>query len=250
MSLGVERELEGRTAIVTGASRGIGRAIAARLAAAGAGVLITARNADAGEAAASALRAEGGRVSFIQADQALDADWVKTIGAAQEAYGPLDILVINAGVSASIATPDMSLAAFRALNETNLKGPFLGVKHACAAMRAHGHGGSIVLMSSIVGKIGVPDHIHYAASKGGVRLLAKATALELGPDKIRVNSIHPGMTHTDMIAGFPPEFAMAIPLQRFGEPEEVADAALFLASDRSIFMTGAEIVVDGGWIAQ
>lgn len=248
--MSVTRELEGRTAIVTGAGRGIGQAIAVALAAAGSRVVLTGRDPARGAAAAAAIQADGGEALFMKADQGSDADWIATVAAAQDRFGAPRIVVINAGLAGAIPTQDMSLEDFRALNRVNLKGAFLGVKHAAAAMRAAGGGGSIILMASIVGKVGVANHAHYAASKGGVRLLAKAAALELGPDQIRVNSIHPGMTRTDMIAGFPPQIADAIPLGRFGEPRDVAEAALFLASDRSIFMTGAELVVDGGWIAQ
>ncbi len=236
-------------AVVTGASRGIGRATAARFAAAGACVVMTGRDQKAGEAAASAIQGEGGRAIFVQADQGQDDDWSRTIAAAEDAFDGVDILVVNAGVSAMARTAELSLADFRAMNRTNLKGPFLGVKHATTAMRRRG-GGSIVLVASIAGRIGVADHIHYTASKGGVRLLAKAAALELGPEKIRVNSVHPGFTRTEMTARFPEALVMSAPLQRFGEPRDLAEAVLFLASDRSIFMTGAELVVDGGWTVQ
>ena len=145
----------------------------------------------------------------------------------------------------------MTPEQFRALNVVKLKGPFLGLKHAAEAFRRHGEGGAVLLVGSIVGKIGVPNHTHYAAAKDGVRLMAKAAALELGPERIRVNSLHPGMTRTPMTAKFP-DAAMAarIPLGRFAEPEETAAVALYAVSPRSAFMTGAELVVDGGWIAQ
>jgi 3alpha(or 20beta)-hydroxysteroid dehydrogenase len=139
----------------------------------------------------------------------------------------------------------LSLADFRRVNDINLKGPFLGLKHAEAALRRRG--GSVIMVASIAGKIGVADHIHYTASKAGVRLLAKAAALELGPARIRVNTLHPGFVRTGMSGDFDPATVASAPLRRAGEPEEVAEAALFLASDRSAFMTGAEIVIDGGW---
>jgi 3alpha(or 20beta)-hydroxysteroid dehydrogenase len=132
----------------------------------------------------------------------------------------------------------------------NLKGPFLGLKHATAAFRKGGRGGSAIMIGSIVANIGAADHIHYTASKAGVALLVKAAALELGPEKIRVNAIHPGFVDTDMTARFPADLRVAAPLGRVARPEEIAAAALFLASDRSIFMTGAEIVLDGGWTAR
>jgi 3alpha(or 20beta)-hydroxysteroid dehydrogenase len=243
------QDLKGRTAIVTGASRGIGEAIARALAGAGANVVLTARS-DAGEMVAAAIRADGGQAAFVAADQGEDADWSRVVAQAEATFGGLDILILNAGVVGVAPVADMSLEAFRALNRVNLRGAFLGLKHGVAAIRRTGRGGSVAIVSSIVGKIGVPEHVHYAASKAGVRMMAKAAALELGPEKIRVNTIHPGMISTEMIAHFPPEMARAIPLQRFGEADEVGKAALFLASDRSSFMTGAEIVIDGGWTAQ
>jgi 3alpha(or 20beta)-hydroxysteroid dehydrogenase len=243
-------ELSGKVAIVTGASRGIGAAIAAKLAEAGASVVLTARTEASGRATTADIEGNGGNALFIAADQGSDADWAAVVDRAEQHFGGVDILVLNAGVSAMLSTAEMTLAAFRDLNRINLKGAFLGLKHVAACMRRQGRGGAIAMVGSIVGKIGVQNHLHYGASKAGVRMLAKAAALELGPDGIRVNTIHPGMTRTDMTAAFPPQIADMIPLRRFGEPEEVARAALFLVSPRAAFMTGAEIVIDGGWITQ
>ncbi len=245
-----DQELLGRTAIITGASRGIGAAIARAFASAGANLILTGRSSDAGKDVVAAIADDGGKAEFVAADQGADADWTQVVARAEARFGGLDILILNAGVTGLVRTVDMTLEQFREVNRVNLKGAFLGLKHGAAAMRRHKRGGSVAIVSSIVGKVGVQNHLHYTASKAGVRLMAKAAALELGPEKIRVNTIHPGMTKTDMIAAFPPELAAMIPLGRYGEPEEVAKAALFLASDRSVFMTGAEIVVDGGWIAQ
>lgn len=244
-------ELAGRAAVVTGGTRGIGRAVAEALAKAGAVVLLTGRDAAVAEQAARELSVGGRRVEGMAADQGADADWAKVAARAEEAFGRLDIVVLNAGVSWAQPTAEMSLEDFRTLNRTNLKGAFLGLKHAVAAMRRGGRGGSVVIVSSIVGaKVGVQDHLHYAAAKAGVRLMGKAAALELGPEQIRVNTIHPGMTRTDMTAKFPPGLEAMIPLRRYAQPSEIADAALFLAGDRSRFMTGAEIVIDGGWTAR
>ena len=244
------RELAGRRALVSGASRGVGLAIAHALARAGASVVMTGRHAEAGDAAAARVREAGGDAVFVRAEHASDADWMAAVEAAETRFGGLDILVANAGISAMARTADLSLEDFRDVCRTNLKGPFLGLKHATAAIRRGGRGGSIVMIGSIVANIGAADHLHYTASKSGVAMLVKAAALELGPEKIRVNAIHPGFIDTDMTARFPAELRVAAPLGRVAEPREIAAAALFLASDRSIFMTGAEIVLDGGWTAR
>jgi NAD(P)-dependent dehydrogenase (short-subunit alcohol dehydrogenase family) len=145
----------------------------------------------------------------------------------------------------------MTLAEFRQMTDINLKGVFFGAKHALTAMRKHGQGGSMILVSSIVSKVGPPGYTHYAAAKGGVTMLAKSLALELGAEAIRVNSLHPGLIRTAMTDPFPEKaLAPMIPLKRFGLPEEMASAILFLASDRSKFMTGAELVADGGFTVQ
>ncbi len=243
-------ELAGRVAIVTGASRGMGLAIAQALAAEGAAVVMSARHAGAGETAAGAIRDGGGTARFVAADQGSDADWSRLVGEAESEHGRLDILVVNAGVSEMAATADLSLEDFRRVCRTNLKGPFLGLKHGVEAIRRGGRGGSVVVIGSIAAKIGVADHIHYTASKSGAHMLVKAAALELGPEKIRVNAIHPGFVRTEMTERFPEDAKRAAPLGRSAEPEEIARAALFLASDRSAFMTGAEMVIDGGWTAR
>lgn len=238
-------------AIVTGASRGIGRAIAERLSDAGAAVVLTGRGAAGVEAAAQAIAAGGGRAAGVAADQGDASAWSRVVETALSRFGGLDILVANAGIADPVPIADMSLARFRAVNRTNLRGCFLGLRAVAEVMVQRGRGGSIVLIGSIVGKVGVPGHGAYAAAKDGVRLMAKAAALELGERAIRVNSVHPGMVRTDMTAACPEaELAQGIPLGRFGEPQEVAGAVAFLASDRSRFMTGAELVVDGGWISR
>jgi 3alpha(or 20beta)-hydroxysteroid dehydrogenase len=244
----VKAELARKVAIVTGGARGIGRAVAEKFLKCGAAVVLTGRNADAGASAAKELSRHG-KAIFIAADQGLDSGWAAVVTHAQEAFGRVDILVANAGLSNAMPAAQMPLEQFRELNRVNLKGPFLGLKHCVAAMRKHGEGGSVVLMSSIVGMSGVPGYIHYSAAKGGLRLMAKAAALELGAEKIRVNSVHPGMIRTDMTSNFDePMLAPRIPLGRFGEGEDIANAALFLASDRGKFITGIQLVVDGGWM--
>lgn len=237
--------------MVTGASRGIGLATAEALAAAGAAVVLTGRDREAGEAAAQALRGKGGKARFVAADQGAEADWPRVIAAAEEGPERFDILVLNAGGGSPNPIASTSLAEFREINRVHLKGAFFGLRHGVDAFRRHGQGAAVAMMSSIVGKIGAPGFSAYAAAKGGMRLLAKAAALELGPEQIRVNSVHPGMVRTRMTEGFE-EAAMApmIPLGRFGAPQEVAASVLYLVSDRGRFVTGAELVVDGGWLAR
>ena len=240
-------ELEGRAALVTGASRGIGRAACEALARAGCAVVLTARDEATGEAAAATIRDGGGKALFLRQDAADPKSWSDIVSRTESFAGGLDVFVANAGISFAKSSVEMSLQEFRDLCAVNLGGVFFGLQHAVAAIRRRGRGGSVILMSSIMGKVAAPGYTHYNAAKAGVRLMAKAAALELGPEKIRVNSIHPGLISTDMTAGFP-RAAMdsLIPLQRFGEPGEVADAVVFLASDRSRFVTGTEITIDGG----
>lgn len=242
------KELEGRVAVVSGAGRGIGRAAAEVLAEAGAAVTLTGRTASEGQAAAEAIRAAGGRALFVQADAAKEADWRRVTAATADAFGRVDILVANAGISFAKPAAQMSLAEFRQMTDVNLKGVFFAAKHVVGEIRKHGQGGSLILVSSIVSKVGPAGYTHYAAAKGGVTMLAKGLALELGAENIRVNSLHPGLIRTAMTEPFPEQaLAPMIPLKRFGEPREMATAILFLASDRSKFVTGAELVADGGF---
>jgi 3(or 17)beta-hydroxysteroid dehydrogenase len=247
----VTGELDGKVAVVSGAGRGIGRAAAELLAQAGAAVTLMARTPAEGEDAAGAIRAAGGRALFVQSDVAKEADWARAMAETEKAFGRVDVLVANAGISFPKAAMEMSLAEFKQMTDVNLKGVFFGVKHAAIAMRKHGQGGSMVLVSSVVSKVGPPGYTHYAAAKGGVTMLAKSCALEFGAESIRVNSLHPGLIRTAMTDPFPEQaLAPMIPLKRFGLPEEMGKAILFMASDRSKFMTGAEIVADGGFTIQ
>ncbi len=243
-------ELTGRTAVVTGGGRGLGLAMSTALVGAGANVVLTGTNAARGEAAAAEL---GERAVFVRQDVAQAADWPAVMATVRERFGDLDIMVANAGINTPVRPmAEMSLAEFRQQNEINLKGAYLALQHAVEAMRAHGRGGSVILISSVMGRISAPMYTHYSGNKAGVRLLAKAAALELGPEQIRVNAVLPGITRSDMTADFD-EAAMApvlIPLKRFGEAGEVADTVLFCASDRSKFMTGAELVIDGGLLTR
>lgn len=252
--------LAGKVALVTGAAMGLGAATARRLAAEGAAVLLTDREEEAGAAQASAICSDGGRAAFLAHDVTEEAQWAAAVAEAQARFGALHVLVNNAGIaSGPLPLMEHSLADWRRILAVNLDGVFLGLRHAGPAIAASG-GGSVVNISSILGKVGFANAAAYCASKGGVLLLTKAAALEWAPLGIRVNSVHPGFIDTPMVRNAMAErpdgnevtslLVAAHPLGRFGQPMEIADAVLFLASDESRFMTGAELVVDGGFTAQ
>ncbi|MEM9669115.1 MAG: SDR family NAD(P)-dependent oxidoreductase [Pseudomonadota bacterium] len=240
-------ELNKKVALITGGTRGIGLACASCLAEAGAKVVITGRSEEAGIAAAAALP---GHSLFVRQNVSSEADWETVTHKAQDAFGRLDILVANAGISNASPLTDMSLDDFRTMNDVHLKGAFLAVKHGAIEMRKHGGGGSIILMSSIMGRISAAGYAHYSSAKTGIRLLTKSAALELGPENIRVNSVLPGFIRTDMTAAFPEDqiAPTVVPMKRFGNADEIGDAVLFAATDRSKFMTGTDLVLDGGMI--
>lgn len=242
------QDLAGKVAIVTGGTRGLGLACAHSLANAGANVIITGLNEERG---ADAVQSIGASTRFVRQDVGKPDDWPAVMAAAAE-LGDLDIMVANAGISNFIPIDQMDIQAFRALMNINLKGAFLSLKHATQAMRSHGKGGSIIMMSSVMGRMSAPANTHYSASKAGVRLMMKAAALELGAENIRVNAVLPGLIHSDMTAWLDEaETASAfVPLRRFGIASEIADTVLFAASDRSKFMTGTELVIDGGLLAK
>ena len=243
MSEGADQrgELAGRSALVTGATRGLGLTIAQAFLRAGARVTITGRDRDAGEAAIRHLSANGGQALFIRADQGSDADWAGAVAGAEKAHGGLDIVVVAASLCGSARTAHLPLEDFREVCRVNLKGAFLGVKHGADAIRRGEKGGSIILIGSTMGKVGAADHIHFAASKAGVAMLVKSAALELGPENIRVNAIHPGFLARPAGGSGEGAGAACAPTAR---PEDIAAAALFLASDRSSYMTGSEIVIN------
>lgn len=257
------KEVAGKTALITGGARGLGAAMAQMLGAEGARVVITDVRAKEGEEQVKALKASGIDASFVRHDVTDEAQWASAVAAA----GRIDVLVNNAGIAgAGSALEETTLAEWRQVMEINLDGVFLGVKHGVRAMKEHG--GSIINISSIMGLIGFARSSAYNASKGGVRLLTKCAAIECAQlgYKIRVNSIHPGFVETDLVRdavgagvqkGNFPSYAEAEtllrslhPIGRLGLPVEIANAVLFLASERSSWMTGAELVVDGGYTAQ
>jgi NAD(P)-dependent dehydrogenase (short-subunit alcohol dehydrogenase family) len=252
--------VEGKVALVTGAASGLGAATAKRLAMEGATVMLTDIAADAGGALAEEIESAGGRVDFHPHDVTSEADWARVTEAMLGRFGRLDVLVNNAGIGGggqALMTHDF--AGWRRVLSVNLDGVFLGLRHAGPAIAAAG-GGSVINISSILGKVGSPLGAAYCASKGGVALLTKAAALEWAPLGIRVNSVHPGYIDTPMVSGalqqqengaeMRDQIISRHALGRLGLPREIADAVLFLASDESSFMTGAELVVDGGYTAQ
>lgn len=246
--------LHNKTAIITGAASGMGLADARRFVQEGASVIITDQLADAGQSLADALAAEGHRTLFVQHDVSDPAQWDAVVQATLQRFGRIDILVNNAGISGS-AVPDVAeLDLFDRLVSVNLRGTFLGIRAVVAHMAAMG-GGAIVNISSICSHVGTPGvHMGYHASKGGIRALTKAAAAQYGPQKIRVNSIHPGamppMRDRQLTTHDARERVIArVPLRRVGEVEDVANTVLFLASDESSYITGAELSVDGGFLA-
>jgi NAD(P)-dependent dehydrogenase (short-subunit alcohol dehydrogenase family) len=256
--------LAGDVAIVTGAASGIGAATARRLAADGAAVLLTDR--DDAEPVAAELCGRGARALARRHDVTDEAGWAEMVETAAAELGPLTILVNNAGVSLVAPLTELDLADWRRVHAVNLDGTFLGLKHAAAAMRRQGTGGAIVNVSSASGLVGAPLSAAYCSSKGAVRMLTKAAAVELAGDGIRVTSVHPGLVRTpiwtagDWWPGFADaaggdeaafaQLAAETPLGRVAEPEEVAAAIAYLVSDGARFVTGTELVVDGGYTAR
>jgi NAD(P)-dependent dehydrogenase (short-subunit alcohol dehydrogenase family) len=251
----------GKVALVTGGASGIGRGCAERLAAEGARVVITDVQDPKGEEAVQAIAAAGGTARYLRHDVTDEAAWSSVIADIAAHEGRLDILVNNAGIGLASSVLDMSLADWRKQTAVNLDGVFLGVKHSIPLMRKGG-GGSIVNMSSVAGLKGAPSLAGYCATKGGVRLFTKAVAMECAnaKDGIRVNSVHPGIIETPIWlsilnpanpgANAPPDLdalsTMAVPLGVKGYPEDIAAGVLWLASDESRYVTGAELVIDGG----
>jgi NAD(P)-dependent dehydrogenase (short-subunit alcohol dehydrogenase family) len=254
--------IEGKVALVTGGASGIGRGCAERLAAEGAVAVITDLQDDRGAEVVVAIESAGGRAWYLHHDVTDEAAWAGVIAEIRSREGRLDILVNNAGVGMGGSVLTMTLADWRKQTAVNLDGVFLGVKHSIPLMRQSGDGGSIINMSSVAGLKGSAMMSGYCATKGGVRLFTKAVAMECAnaKDGIRVNSVHPGLIETpiwDTIgttlnpgANERPDLdamsAMAVPLGVKGFPEDIANGVLWLASSESRYVTGAELVIDGG----
>jgi NAD(P)-dependent dehydrogenase (short-subunit alcohol dehydrogenase family) len=240
--------LGGKTAIITGATSGIGEAAVGLFAEEGAEVVFAGRRKELGEPIEERLRGQGYDVKFVATDIKNDPDLEKLVKTAIDTYGKIDILFNNAGISIYRSFIDMPLETADDILDTNYRSMYRLTRLVVPYMVEQGKG-VIVNTSSIGGLSGAPDLVSYAGSKGAVRLFTKGLAAELGPLGIRANSLHPGLTVTEMTLkkeGMIEGISAHIPLRRGGTPRELAYAALFLAGDESAYMTGAELVVDGG----
>ena len=247
--------LADKVAIISGAASGMGAATARRFAKEGAKVVVADMLEAEGRKVADDIVTANGAAMFMTLDVTDEADWKRVVDDTVAQYGKLDILVNNAGISGSKVSDLLDTAAWDELLAVNGRGVFLGTKYAVLAMKQSG-GGSIVNLSSISGNSGqTMTHMGYNASKGAVRTLTKSTAVQFGADGIRANSVHPGIMPPMRTSGATADPAVrakmlkAVPLRRAGEVDEVANAILFLASDEASYITGAELWVDGGYLA-
>jgi NAD(P)-dependent dehydrogenase (short-subunit alcohol dehydrogenase family) len=256
-------QVQGKVALVTGGASGIGEAVSELLAREGASVAVTDVDDLRGPGVVASIKKAGGEAIFIHQDVTSEARWIEVVAEVEQRYGRLDILVSNAGIGIAVPSiTDMTLEDWRRQNAINLDGIFLSVKHCLPLMRKTG-GGSIIMMSSLAGLRGAPGLSAYSATKGGVRLFAKSIAMECASagDGIRVNSVHPGIIDTPIWGKIPAEAAgraqnapidpeerakLATPLGRAGHAAEIASGVLYLASDASSYVTGSELVIDGG----
>lgn len=246
--------LEGKVSIITGAAQGMGAEEARLFAREGARVVIADVLETEGKRVEAEIDESGGEALFVRMDVTSEEDWQRTVKTTVERFGKLNVLVNNAGLSSSSFPDPMDTGGWRRLMDVNATSVFLGTKHAMPEMKRAG-GGSIVNISSIMGLVGGQEgHPGYHASKGAVRLFTKATAVKYGPDGIRANSVHPGFMPPMKSSSPDPEQREQLigltPLGRAGETIEVAYGVLFLASDESSFVTGTELVIDGGYTAR
>lgn len=266
----LQGRVAGCAALVTGAARGIGAAIAGRLAEEGAQVWLADVDEAAGELVAAALRSRGLAAWYRRLDVTAEADWEGAVRAVTDAHGGLDILVNNAGIAPVLPLGQLDTASFRRVMQVNAEGPLIGLRATTAALRARSatrRGGSAVVnVASLLGTRALPGHLAYGASKAALLQISRCAAIEFAQqgDAIRVNSILPAVTETPMVVHEIQEWARAgtfgthdeaqarrvlesrIPMRRLGQPQDIADAALYLASSESAFMTGAELTLDGG----
>jgi NAD(P)-dependent dehydrogenase (short-subunit alcohol dehydrogenase family) len=264
--------LSGKVALVTGGASGIGRGCAVAMAREGASIVVTDVQDAAGAETVRLAEAEGARAVFVKHDVTSEEAWIATVKAAEDAFGRLDILVNNAGIGIGGPVTDFSLADWRRQQAINVEGVFLGVKHALPLIRKSGGGGSIINISSVAGLTGAANMSGYCATKGAVRLFTKAVAMECAAarDGVRCNSVHPGIIETpiwDTISATVPAAADAAgtipnridldamtvvttPLGVKGFPADIAAGVVYLASDEARYVTGSELVIDGGMTAR
>ncbi len=245
--------LNGKVALISGAARGQGEAEARLFVAEGAKVVLGDVLVELGQRVAADLRAQGGQATFVELDVTREEDWRRAVETAVNAYGKLDILINNAGIFPTEGVEATDLALWNRVIAINQTGVWLGMKYAIPAMRQAG-GGSIVNISSIAGIIGSGMATAYHGTKGAVRLITKTAAIEYAKEGIRINSVHPGGVDTEMLRVLSEEgrraAMLAHPLGRFATPQDIAYGVLYLASDEASFVTGAELVIDGGYTAQ
>ena len=254
--------LEGKVALITGAASGVegelmgfGGAAAHMFCREGARVVLGDINTEGGERTAEQIRAAGGDAIFVKLDVTQEQDWIDAVAATVAAYGTLNVLVNNAGSGARYTVEETTEEAWDGQMDVHGKGTFLGTKYAIPELLRAG-GGSIVNISSIYGLVGSPTSTAYHAGKGAIRLLTKSTAIQYAADNIRANSIHPGYCRTPLTArSYENERHFTwineqIPMGRVGNADDIAYGIVFLASDESSFMTGSELVIDGGTTAQ
>jgi 3(or 17)beta-hydroxysteroid dehydrogenase len=247
--------LAGKVALVSGGASGMGLSEATIFAREGAKVVVADVLEAEGKQVADKIAAAGGQARFVKLDVTSEAEWEAAVKAAVSAFGKLDVLVNNAGISGTYDADMLSSAAWDKVMSINAKGVFLGMKHVIPLMKQAG-GGAIVNISSISGFVGQDGvHMAYNASKGAVRIMTKTAAVQFAPDGIRVNSVHPGFmppmrtSKTSADPEWRAKMLAAVPMKRAGRVEEVAYAVLFLASDEASYITGTELVVDGGYLA-
>ena len=247
--------LAGKVALVSGAASGMGQSEATIFAREGAKVIVADILEAEGKQVAEKIVSGGGQARFVKLDVTSEAEWDAAVRAAVSAFGKLDVLVNNAGISGTYDADMLSSAAWDTVMGVNAKGVFLGMKYAIPLMKQAG-GGAIVNISSISGFVGQDGvHMAYNASKGAVRIMTKTAAVQFAGDRIRVNSVHPGFmppmrtSKTSADPTWRAKMLGAVPMKREGRVEEVAHAVLFLASDEASYITGTELVVDGGYLA-